>query len=86
MTYPEKPSVKAQLKYLDDDKKILYKEENASDDYTTEMPTTPGTYIVKVSSEGNHNVNAFENERRFIIHKKVKLMIRISVRRSVSLL
>ena len=70
VTYPEKPSVKAQLKYLDDDKKILYKEENASDDdYTTEMPTTPGTYIVKVSSEGNHNVNAFENERRFIIHK-----------------
>ncbi len=70
VTYPEKPSVKAQLKYLDDDKEIMYKEENASDDeYSTEVPTTPGTYIVKVSSEGNHNVNAFENERKFIIHK-----------------
>lgn len=70
VTYPEKPSVKAQLKYLDDDKEIMYKEENASDDeYSTEVPTTPGTYIVKVSSEGNDNVNDFEDEKTFTIHK-----------------
>lgn len=68
MTYPDKPAVDVKLKCLDDDKKIEYKEENASD-YKADVPSTPGTYTVRVTSEGSQNVNAFEDEKTFTIHK-----------------
>ncbi len=68
VTYPDKTSVDVKLKYLDDDKKIEYKEENTSD-YKTDMPSTPGTYTVRVTSDGSQNVNAFEDEKTFTIHK-----------------
>lgn len=70
VTYPDQPEVHVQLKYLDDEKEIEYKKNDADDDdYTTDVPSKPGTYTVRVSSEGSENVNAFEETKTFTIQK-----------------
>ena len=69
-TYPNKPSVDVKLKFKDDDKTIEYKKADEDDyEYDTRVPTTPGDYIVRVSTYRDDNVNAFEATKNFTIYK-----------------
>lgn len=69
VTYPQKPDVTVQLKYPDDDQKVEYKKVDASDDeYSTEMPSSPGKYDVRVTCPGSNNVRSFKEVKSFTIY------------------